>query len=108
MTNKDAPEVTVRGHSDDILNITGGGLYEEFYPGDKESYYVGFSDGTLLRVRWDEEGCWEIRPLVQGPQFVKHTPYSDPDTDHSDEVTLGGPMAWVVGGKDFQRGKAPA
>lgn len=55
------PEVTVRGHSDDIVYI-GGDLSEEMYPRtDNGRFFIAFSNGTLLGGTYTDEGKWEFR-----------------------------------------------
>ncbi|GEM45883.1 hypothetical protein [Deinococcus cellulosilyticus] len=106
MTLKNAVTITIEGHSDDLLNIIGGGFYEEFNPDaedPKRPYFLVFSDGTLLKVHYNHEGCWEIRPQVKGSFFLEHQPYTDPDKDYSDKVFLQAGPTWVVGGSDFTR-----
>lgn len=97
----------VYGASDDLVEIEGD-IREEFNPrSDDEPSYLGFSDGTLLRISYD--GQWHISRLVEGAADYKHEPATgeegergDGSPAYSDRVTLTGfgdlPLAWVVFG----------
>jgi hypothetical protein len=96
--------INIRGHSDDII-ICDGDLHEEFYPSNQGGY-LGFSDGTLVRVMYDHEGCWRISRVVRGQGWFTITKIGDPDNDYSDHVTLQGDIRWVVFGERMERVKA--
>lgn len=95
--------VSIYGRSDDLIEIDGGGFRAEFSGGD-EPKYLAFSDGTLLRVSYDDEGCWRIAVHNKGESKVTHTPSEGPDTEeYSDRVTLTPAPKWVVCGDEFAR-----
>jgi hypothetical protein len=98
-------ELKVRGHSDDIVCIEGGGFMEEFYPGASNRIYVAFSDGTVLRAHY-EDGAWDIKRLCEGSSIYSHAPNEGSDSQrYSDVVTLDGQFTWCVAGDGFQRSK---
>lgn len=101
--------VTVYGASDDLIEIDGA-ISEEFsaYSSDDSGWILAFSDGTLLSVRYDGEGCWRIGRLVAGTAAFTHTPAAGPDADYTDRVTLTGDIAWCVKGTHFARAAAGA
>lgn len=98
-------EVTVRGSSDDIVVIEGA-MLEEFgawNTDESDKRFLGFSDGTLLSIHYDSEGCWRISRLWKGSADYDHEPATGPDEDYSDQVTLKGELSWVVFGHDYAR-----
>ncbi|HBE80818.1 MAG TPA: hypothetical protein DDW65_23980 [Firmicutes bacterium] len=65
----------VSGHSDDLIFVEGD-LSAEFYPekliqadAKCECLYMAFSDGTLLRFCFDEDGLWRFVVQFQGSLF---------------------------------------
>jgi hypothetical protein len=94
---------TVYGASDDLIELDGD-IYEEFsYRDDENGDLLGFSDGTLLRIRHDAEGIWRITPVSQGPAFqgVQQAP-ADDDRNYTDRATLG-EVAWVLHGSSHAK-----
>ncbi len=101
--------VYVYGSSDDRIEIDGS-LVEEFYHMDQEPYYLGFSDGTLLKITYDGE--WNIK-VIEGDvddrsvypaehAFIKEINESagiDCPT-YSDLAIIHSDVTWVVGGTD--------
>jgi hypothetical protein len=89
--------IKVYGASDDLVEVEGD-IEEEFsYDGEKPGY-LGFSDGTVLRISYD--GVWHINLAIKGSSAFTHTPAEGEDTDnYSDVVTLDGAMKWVVFGE---------
>ena len=58
--------ITIYGDSDDLIEVDGD-IREEFsYSGSEEGDLLGFSDGTLLRIRHDDQGTWRITPVCRG------------------------------------------
>jgi hypothetical protein len=91
-------ELIIYGASDDLIEVEGS-LREEFgtyldLPSD--SVYLAVSDGTLLRVRYDEDGIWRFTPIVIGSAIVGIKMGVD-DRRHSDTVTMTGEnLTWVA------------
>lgn len=100
-------EVTVYGASDDLIEVDGV-LREEFSPPyDEPEALLAFSDGTVLRVRYDEDGCWRITPLARGTaEYSKIEAVGPDDPSYSDRVTLSGDFEWVVYGQKIVRAKS--
>jgi len=100
-------KVTVYGASDDLIEIEGD-LREEFsYPcgdDDDKKVYLGFSDGTLLSVRYD--GYWRFGRMVKGSAEFSKEEASDPDRNYSDRVTLVGDVRWVLMGSQFDQARS--
>lgn len=97
--------VTVRGASDDLIEIEGD-IREEFshYALDEndKGVLLAFSDGTVLRARYDKDGLWRFHRLVSGS--VKFTKVEgDVAADRNDVVTLKGDVRWVVKGNEIAR-----
>lgn len=93
--------LVIRGHSDDIVSIEGD-ISEEFYPNTDEAFFVVVSDGTALRITYDNGGMWRIKVLNKGNETqIDHHEGQDEDTDYSDIVTLTSSwdIEWIVGGK---------
>lgn len=111
--------VYVYGASDDLIEIDGD-LSEEFSytprtysHHDPKPYYLGFSDGTLLKVTYD--GDWNIQPIYPSglnvfvkphgatyvdfvldiPEYIQHNV-----PDYSDLVVIRGKILWAIGGTD--------
>ena len=89
--------LTIYGASDDLIEVEGD-ITEEFPAITDESSLLAFSDGTLLRVRYDEDGLWRITPLAKGTATLSITPATDPDSaNYSDRATLeGAEFTWVA------------
>jgi hypothetical protein len=85
--------ITITGASDDLIEVDGD-ISEEFNPSDGEDSLLGFSNGVLLRVRYDEDGIWRITPLAGQ---VKMT-HGSAVEDTNDVATLLTPADWVVCG----------
>ena len=95
---------TIYGASDDLIELDGG-IREELNPLDSERPdLLAFSDGTVLRIRYDDEGCWRIERIIEGSAPYRHKPATDPDDDYSDRAELDG-VLWVVHGVQLVRGK---
>lgn len=90
--------IRVYGASDDLIEIDGD-IREEFgLSNDDVPAFIGFSDGTVLRV--DYNGLWQIRLICEGAaSYTKTFEATDPDADkYSDEVTLDGEILWCIAG----------
>jgi hypothetical protein len=99
--------VEVYGASDDLIEIDGD-ISEEFGAYDEtDGTYLGFSDGTVLHILFDQDGVWRIKPIVHGhggPEALTITqaPVGD-DRNHTDRARLSGDVRWVLRGKDLAR-----
>lgn len=87
-------EVKIYGASDDLVEI-GGDIYDEFNPADTDDFLLAFSDGTVLRGKYD--GVWRfVRHSTGSAAMEKVEAPEDDDDNYSDVVTLNGEIAWVV------------
>lgn len=95
-------KVTVRGHSDDIIEIEGPGhLNDEFNPNLDAPVYLAFSDGTVLRAEYASGETWVFTVAHQGTADVSIQKNQGGDSlNYSDVVTLMGDIRWCVAG-DF-------
>jgi hypothetical protein len=99
--------IRIYGASDDLLEIEGD-VEEELNPSSDDAEKDGgcvlaCSDGTLIGVRYDENGCWRLTPVVMGAakwSKVEATAdegrRADDTPAYSDVVTLDGEIAWVA------------
>lgn len=97
--------ITVYGASDDLIEIEGD-IRDEISPNDEEPAKLAFSDGTVLSVIYDDEGCWRVNRIAEGSAKMEKVEAAGPDTDnYSDRVTLTGDIKWVVAGNWMARTK---
>lgn len=101
-------EVKVYGASDDLIEIDGD-ISEEFsWCKDEEPAYLGFSDGTVLRIIYDDTGLWKIMIINKGTATVeKSFEATDSDSDnYSDIVVLKDEkIDWVMFARKFVKSK---
>jgi hypothetical protein len=100
-------EIVIYGASDDLIEVESTSFRDEefnvFLNQAHESVILAISDGTLLRVRYDEDGIWRFTTLVVGSANVTVEQGFD-DRKHSDKVTLtGDDLRWVVLGSEIAR-----
>lgn len=88
--------IKIYGASDDLIEIEGD-ITEEFswFDCNEKPRPVAFSDGTLLRMRYDEDGIWRIT-LVEAGTAVFSKKEGSVSKDTNDEVTLIGDIRWIV------------
>lgn len=96
--------VTITGASDDGVVIDGS-ISEEFTfysEGDDDCRFLAFSDGTLLRAVYDNDGIWRLTKLFSGAaKFSKEDGSVEEDTN--DVVTLDGEIKWVSFGEHYAK-----
>lgn len=91
-------QITITGASDDLIEIDGD-IREEWnwFPKDNEARWIGVSDGTLLTVRYDNDGLWRFDPVVKGSaEYLKTDGSVEEDTN--DVIALMGNIRWVMFG----------
>lgn len=93
--------IKVFGASDDLIEIDGD-FREEFQASSDEPNYVAFSNGLLLRVTYNDEGCWEIKVIWSSNIKTEIQP-NDGDKNYSDILTMDGDMHWAVCGNQMVR-----
>lgn len=92
-------KVIITGASDDLIEVDGD-IVEEFGASTKGTNLLAVSDGTLLRITYDNDGIWRIGRLVTGSaEFVKVE--GDVPADTFDKVTLTGDIKWIVVGEHY-------
>jgi hypothetical protein len=84
----------ITGASDDLIEISGE-LEEEFNAYDCTDGTFAFSDGTLLRVDYDEDGIWRFKPIYKGELFKKVVDGSVGE-DTNDEVYFKDGLKWCA------------
>jgi hypothetical protein len=99
--------VIITGYSDDVITIDGD-ISQEFnwYSRNDEQRFIAVSDGTLLRVRYDEDGLWRFTRLMQGTAQFEHL-IGDVEKDTNDVIRLTGDVRWVVMATDKAQRNAP-
>lgn len=92
--------ITIYGASDDIICLEGD-IREEVNPKNPEKgTRLAFSDGTVLSVVYDDDGCWRVNRIANGASQVEKVEALGPDsTEYSDRVTLTGDIRWCVAGE---------
>lgn len=101
-------EVKVYGASDDLIELEGDIDEELSYYADDEPAYLGFSDGTVLRIIYDKTGLWKILVVNKGDAtIVKEFEATDSDSDnYSDIVVLKDTnLDWVMFASKFVKSK---
>lgn len=98
-----ADEITVYGSSDDLIEVEGC-IREEFpiarsYDGENGNL-LAFSNGVVLRIRYEEDGIWRITPLAGADLVRIEHPYAvNPEDDaYSDRAMICVLAEWVVHG----------
>jgi len=83
-------EIKIYGASDDLIEIDGDIEGEFSYYDEDEPAYIGFSDGTVLKIFYDETGLWKIVQINKGKaDFCYDFIATNSDSDkYSDVVVL--------------------
>lgn len=101
--------ITVYGASDDLVEVEGD-IREEFNVSSDSAELLAFSDGTVLRVGYDElhDGYWRITPMFRGSAHLTVEPVAsaygrreDGKPAYSEIATLTGEIRWVVRGTAY-------
>lgn len=104
--------IKVYGQSDDLIEIVGD-IEEEFGLGldeaEKTGVVLAFSCGTLIKVKYENDGLWRITTLVRGRAQVTHTQAIEADGEYSDTLTIDTEedVAWVAKGDAYILGNRP-
>lgn len=92
--------INITGASDDLIEVDGE-ISEEFNCYDpafhNKPVYMAISDGTLLKITYDEFGIWRITIVVIGTGTVSKRE-GDVITDRNDIVSIEneGGIKWLV------------
>ncbi len=100
-------EIVIYGASDDLIEVESTSFRDEefnvYLNTAQESVLLAVSDGTVFRVRYDEDGIWRFTALVVGYANV-NIKHGVDDREHTDRVTLtGDELRWVVLGSNIAR-----
>lgn len=90
----------VTGASDDLIELNGE-LQEEFGEYNCCDGTMAFSDGTMLTVKYDDNGLWRFIPVYKGNLFEKVV-QGDVEADTNDEVYFGSGLKWCCFSTDMQ------
>ena len=93
--------VKVTGASDDLIEIEGE-ISEQFARYGSDGDYLAFSDGTVLKAYYDEDGIWRFTVIFKGSLFKEKVEGSVSD-DTNDVVTFYAGLVWCVCGKDLAK-----
>ena len=96
--------ITISGASDDLIELEGD-IREEYSPHDDEGpNLLAFSDGTVIGVKYADDGCWRLNRLQKGTADYSKKEADGPDTDnYTDRVTLKGDLKWCVLGSNMAK-----
>lgn len=92
----------VTGGSDDIISISGD-IREEFNRYDSEDGdYLAFSDGTVLKATYDDDGLWRFSLVYKGNLYQSKEEGSI-SNDTNDVVTFADGIKWCLCGKKIAK-----
>ena len=96
----------IYGASDDLIEVDGQ-VSEEFSALGNDSSLLAFSDGTVLRVTYDDNDIWRIALVVQGSATlaIQQAPEDD-ERNYTDRATLDGDIRWAVLGTEIAKASA--
>ena len=95
--------LNITGYSDDLIEIDGESLAEEFPYIEGQDNLLFFSDGTVLRIEYDSDDIWRIFLIHKGSAaYVKVEAPMHDDDKSSDLVTLTGEIAWIGKGSHLE------
>jgi len=87
---------TVTGGSDDLVELEGD-LCEEFDANDCNDGRMALSDGTLMKVEYDEDGLWRFKVLYKGSLYDhKVEGCMDDDDGTNDVVHFKAGLKWAM------------
>lgn len=89
--------LTIYGASDDLVEVEGD-VRAEFgaYSLEPEGRFLACSDGTMVRVQYADNGCWELRVVRLGDgTTADHKPHDNDETTYTDRLTLTAPKPFT-------------
>lgn len=92
---------TLTGAGDDLIELEGE-LDEEFSAYNCEEGAIAFSDGTLMNVKYDEDGIWRFTLIAKGSLY-DHKEEGDVIEDTNDIVYFKFGLKWCVFSKNMQK-----
>lgn len=93
--------VKVTGHSDDII-VVEGSITEEFDRYDSKGDYLAFSDGTVLKAVYDDDGIWRFTLVFKGTLYDSKVEGSV-EEDTNDVVIFEPGIKWCLCGVDLAK-----
>jgi hypothetical protein len=84
-------KLEIYGSGDDLIEVEGD-ITEEFNPTGDDNNYLGFSDGTILKITY-----YDV-PVVKGTAKLKIVQATDADADYTDHAHLVGDVTWAMYG----------
>lgn len=95
--------VIIYGASDDLIEVVGDEIREEFTASDRTNY-IALSNGVLLSVKYDDDGYWRINRISgigDGLSIYEARGDGVPADDdgcpgYSDKVRIHGKISWVT------------
>jgi hypothetical protein len=87
--------IKVYGSSDDLIEVEGD-IEEEFTLSEYDENLLAFSNGVVLRIKYNDSGIWRISP-VTGNMVIHMAPEDDED-NYSDVAIIEDDIRWVVQG----------
>lgn len=91
---------TVTGASNNLIEINGD-LIEEFDAYDCNDGRMALSDGTLLKVEYDEDSLWRFKVLYKGSLY-DHKDEGSADEGINDVVHFKPGIKWAVFSEKMQ------
>lgn len=96
--------LTIFGCSDDLIEIQGT-INEEFSLPPSEEAFIAISNGTVVRIKYNDHGVWRISLVSKpGDVAISITPVPEDDSVNYSDVCVisGGNIAWVVLGSELR------
>lgn len=91
--------VEIYGHSDDCLEVAGD-INEEYNCFDEEKMYLGFSNGVVLSVNYNDDGQW-VFSVVKNPHNIEVEIKPECDkNDYTQLVIMKDVIFWCLFSKD--------
>lgn len=91
----------VYGASDDLIELDGD-ISEEFGRYNSEGDYLAFSDGTVLKAVYDDDGIWRMKLVFKGC-LLDHIEQGSISEDTVDFAYFLSGLKWCVCGKDLAK-----
>jgi hypothetical protein len=92
----------ITGASDDTIEIYGE-LRDEFSSAYCVCGIMAVSDGTLLNVKYDEDGIWRFTTKIKGSLF-DYKVDGDVEKDTNDKIYFKTGLKWVAFSDEMQVG----
>ena len=91
----------VTGASDDLIDLSGD-IREEFARYNSKGDYLAFSDGTVLKALYDENGIWRFNLVYKGSLYREKLEGIVVE-DTNDIIKFADGIKWCVCGSDLAK-----